>query len=65
VENIVRPDGTQVVNHYTKIWLYNKEAILRMAGQYHKLYTENIDHRVPEGITHTHKWNVGGKELTF
>jgi phage terminase small subunit len=65
VENIIRPDGTQVQNQSTKIWLYNKEAILRMAGQYHKMYTDNTDIRTPDGIEHRHKWDVGGKEITF
>lgn len=65
VENIVRPDGTQVQNQFTKIWLYNKEAIVRMGMQYHKLLTENVDHRTPDGIEHRHKWVVGGKEISF
>lgn len=65
VENITKPDGTQVQTQNTKIWLYNKEAILRMAGQYHKMYTDNTDLRTPDGITHRHSWNVGGKEITF
>lgn len=65
VENIIRPDGTQVQNQYTKIWLYNKEAILRMAGQYHKMFTDNVDLRTPDGIEHKHMWKVGDKELTF
>lgn len=65
VENIVRPDGTQLQTQHTKIWLYNKEAILRMAGQYHKMYTDNVDHRTPDGVQHTHTWNIGGKELKF
>jgi phage terminase small subunit len=65
VENIVRPDGTQVQTQNTKIWLYNKESILRMAGQYHKMFTDNVDHRTPDGIAHVHTWNIGGKELKF
>lgn len=65
VENIVRPDTTQLQTIRTKVWLYNKEAILRMAGQYHKMFTENVDHRTPDGIEHRHRWQVGDKELTF
>lgn len=65
VENIVRPDGSQLQTQRTKVWLYNKEAIVRMAGQYHKMFTENVDHRAPDGIEHRHKWSVNGKELTF
>lgn len=65
VENIVRPDLTQIQTQRTKLWLYNKEAILRMAGQYHKMFTENTDIRTPDGIEHRHKWMVGDKEMTF
>jgi phage terminase small subunit len=63
VENIVRPDGTQIQTQNTKIWLYNKEAILRMAGQYRKMYTDNVDHRTPDGVEVLHRWNLPSEEV--
>jgi phage terminase small subunit len=65
VENVTKPDGSTVVKKYTKVWLYNKEAILRMAGQYHKMYTDVTDHHHQGEVTTKHVWQVGDKEITF
>lgn len=56
-------DGT--TRAYVTIQLYNKETILRMAGQYHKMFVESseVNHKGSVGMTHT--WNVAGKEITF
>lgn len=57
--------GNPVETYRTKVYLYNKEAIIRMAGQYHQMFVERIEKSGKVDHTHTHKWKVGDKEISF
>lgn len=56
-------DGTVIER--VRVFLYNKETILRMAGQYHKMFSENINHNVSGSVGVTHTWQVGDKQISF
>lgn len=63
VEKWVDTDGEVHETRTMKVTLYDKAAVLRMAGQYHKMFSDiqEINHRIEVVQT----WKVGEREISF
>lgn len=63
VKYLDQTTGDMVEERKMKVTLYDKAAILRMAGQYHKMFTDVQE--INAKLDVVHRWKVGDREITF